>query len=492
MLSSNSKAALKGHTLAEGKMKTLFQTSRYRSISRLTPIVQKKHRLHFISLFIFFAGFMAISMVVIAQSVWSTNYRVGNGTGTGYDVTLASDPAGVLYAVQSQGEVLVSRNPPATEMQSWIWSSTNRGRTWSAPVSINHETTLSMTSMAVGGDHAVNIAWMGNFNGNTEHDIFFTRSTDGGKTWSANLDIIPADSREPNQVNPVLVIDPRSGQGSHFIVAMRTYEVGVEHIYAIHSTDYGASWSALAEIPYPDSSIASILKVDSLNMKMDANGVLYLVFDETTTEDTRIFLTRSFDGGLSWETAKPISPNVADPLYPGVVRYPSLTVTEPGVLYLAFAVENGRTEKLQLMFIRSVDSGENWSQPTLIGPDNLPARVKDRVDQSIALEVLAHQTGVTDDEMIVVWTDYGTYPYKNQVRAIQSIDGGANWGEITDPSDAANNDTLNHYAVDTVIHQDQVQVVWLDQRVKNWIYPYTATFGEVVEEYNVCLPLIRR
>jgi len=266
----------------------------------------------------------------------------------------------------------------------------------------------------------------------------------------------------------------------------------VEHIYAIHSTDYGASWSALAEIPYPDSSIASILKVDSLNMKMDANGVLYLVFDETTTEDTRIFLTRSFDGGLSWETAKPISPNVADPLYPGVVRYPSLTVTEPGVLYLAFAVENGRTEKLQLMFIRSVDSGENWSQPTLIGPDNLPARVKDRVDQSIALEVLAHQTGVTDDEMIVVWTDYGTYPYKNQVRAIQSIDGGANWGEITDPSDAANNDTLNHYAVDTVIHQDQVQVVWLDQRVKNWIYPYTATFGEVVEEYNVCLPLIRR
>ena len=81
---------------------------------------------------------MAIPMVVIAQSVWSTNYRVGNGTGTGYDVTLASDPAGVLYAVQSQGEVLVSRNPPATEMQSWIWSSTNRGRTWSAPVSINH------------------------------------------------------------------------------------------------------------------------------------------------------------------------------------------------------------------------------------------------------------------------------------------------------------------------------------------------------------------
>jgi hypothetical protein len=476
-------------------MKPLFQTSPYRLLSQLTQTVHKNHRLHFILLFIIFAGFMAIPMAVIAQNVWGPNYRVGNGTGKGYDVTLASDPAGVLYAVQSQGEVLVNSNPPTTEMQSWIWSSTNRGRTWSAPVSINHETTLSMASMAVGGDHAVNIAWMGNFNGNTDHDIFFTRSTDGGKTWSANLDIIPADSRTPNQVNPVLVVDPRSGQSSHFIVAMRIYDVGVEHIYALHSTDYGASWSALAEIPYPDSSIASILKVDSLNMKMDANGVLYLVFDETTTEDTRIFLTRSLDGGINWETAKPITPNGScstDPLYPGVVRYPTLAVTEPGVLYVAFAVENGCTQKRQLMFLRSTDGGQNWGLPTLIGSDNLPARVKDRVDQSIALEILPHQTGVTDDEMTLVWTDYGSSPYKNQVRAIQSINGGANWGEITDPSNAANNDTFNHYAVDTIIHQGQVQVVWLDQRVTNWIYPFTATFGEMVEDYKVYLPLIRR
>jgi len=228
---------------------------------------------------------------------------------------------------------------------------------------------------------------------------------------------------------------------------------------------------------------------------MDANGVLYLVFDETTTEDTRTFLTRSLDGGITWDTAKPITPNGScstDPLYPGVVRYPSLAITEPGVLYVAFAVENGCTEKLQLMFIRSVDGGENWSQPTLIGPDNLPARIKGRVVQSIAFEVLAHQTGVTDDEMTVVWTDYGTYPYKNQVRSIQSTDGGANWSEITDPSDAANNDTFNHYAVDTVIHQGQVQAVWLDQRVKNWIYPFTITFGAEVEEYHVYIPLIRR
>lgn len=476
-------------------MKPLFQNIRNNSISLLNQAVRKTHQFHFISLIIIFALCLSIPLTVIAQSVWGPNYRVGNGTGKGYDVTLASDPAGVLYAVQSQGEVLVSRDPPATEMQSWIWSSTNRGRTWSAPVSINHETTLSMTSMAVGGDHAVNIVWMGNFNGNTEHDIFFTRSTDGGKTWSANLDIIPADSRTPNQVNPVLVVDPRSGQGSHFIVAMRTYDVGVEHIYAIHSTDYGASWSALAEIPYPDSSIASILKVDSLNMKMDANGVLYLVFDETTTEDTRTFFSRSIDGGINWETAKPITPETVscdDPLFPGTVRYPSLATTEPGVIYVAFAVENGCTEKRQLMFIRSVDGGANWSQLALIGPDNLPARIKSRVDQSITLEVLPHQTGAADDEMIVLWTDFGSYPYKNQVRAIQSTDGGAHWSEIMDPSDAPNHDTFNHYAVDTVIHQGQVQAVWLDERVKNWVYPFTASFGEEVKENTVYLPFVRR
>jgi hypothetical protein len=477
-------------------MKLINRTTPYRLRGQSQVGIFKNRRLLIGAMLLMLVGGLAIPLAVHAEAAWGKNHRVGNGTGKGYDIWLASDPAGVLYAVQSQGEILVSHNPPATEMQTWVWSSTDRGRTWSAPVSIHPETTLSLASIAVGSDRAVNIAWMGNLNGNTDRDIFFTRSTDGGKTWSPNLDIIPADSREPNQVNPVLVIDPRSGQGNNFYVAMRTYNAGQEHVFAIHSHDSGNSWSALAEIPYPDPSVGEILKVDSMNLKMEVSGTLYLLFDETTTVDTRLFFTRSYDGGATWETAKPITPlpDSTDPNsgYPGVVRYPSMALTDPGTLYVAFAVENGKTQKLQLMFERSVDGGQNWSLPALIGPDNLPARVKDRVDQSIALEVLPHQAGVTDDEMTLLWTDYGENPYKNQLRAIQSVDGGAHWGEITDPSDAPNNDTLNHWSVDTVIHQGQVQVVWLDQRVKNWVYPFTSTFGEQVGEHLVYIPLARR
>jgi hypothetical protein len=475
-------------------MKQLQRTIQMYFLGSLSSRTSRNRYMWIGLFFLVTAGVLLLPIAARADSVWSNNYRVGNGTGNGYDISLASDPAGVLYAVQSQGEVLVNRNPPTTQMQSWVWSSTDRGRTWSAPVSINPETTTSMANIVVGSDRAVNLLWMGNLNGNTDHDIFFSRSTDGGNTWSPNLDIIPSDTREPNQVNPVLVIDPRSGQGNHFYAAMRTYDTGVEHVFAIHSTDYGNSWSALAEIPYPDSSVASIFKVDSLNMKMDDSGTLYLVFDETSTEDTRTFLTRSYDGGANWETARPITPlgrcNDSGPNYPGTVRYPSLAITGSGSLYVAFAVENGCTQKLQLMFVRSLDGGQTWSLPARIGPENLPARVKDRVDQSIALEVLPHNAGITDDEMIIVWTDFGASPYKNQVRAIRSADGGANWGEITDPSDAANNDTFNHWAIDTVIHQGQVQAVWVDQRVKNWIYPFTSSFGEQVEEHSTYIPLV--
>lgn len=450
------------------------------------------HRLILILFLTFGIAMFAFPLGVYAQGLWGVNYRVGNGTYKGYDVTLASDSSGVLYAVQSQGEKLVGTNPPTTEMQSWIWSSSNNGLTWSSPTPINNPTTLSMTSMVVGSDHAINIAWMGNWEDNTNHNILFTRSTNGGLSWTPNLNIIPGESRPLNLVNPVLVIDPRNGQGNHFYVAMRVYGTGVDKIFAVHSADYGQTWSNLAEIPYPEQSIADIYKVDSLNMKMGTNGVLYLVFDETTTDDTRIFFSRSYDGGANWETAKPLTPRAGTDGYLGVVRYPSLSITEAGDLYVAFTVENGATQKLRLMFNRSIDGGQNWSLPLLIGPDNLPARVKGRVDQSIAFEVLPHQAGVTDDEMILVWTDYGDYPYKNQVHSIQSIDGGASWGAITDPSDAPNNDTFNHYAVDTVIHQGQVQAVWLDQRIKeNWIYPYTTTYGGLHVEHKVYIPLIQ-
>ena len=446
-----------------------------------------------------------IPVTLTVDHGWGKNYRVGDGTGQGSPVELASDPLGKLYALQSRTDF--------GRYETQFWSSTDQGKTWGPPASINpaDETVMLLPSIAVGSNRAINIVWMGKLD-DIDNDIFFTRSTDEGATWSANLDIIPLANRAPNQVSPVIVADPRSGKSNNLYVAMRTYETGVEHVFTIRSTDGGATWGNLVQVPYPNT--VDIYKINSLNMQMDTNGMLYLVFDEYMVGENRIFFTRSGDGGVSWEPVKPITPlNEC-----GVAGVPSLKLGEAGVAYVAFVVKNyanacgrGDSDQLQLMLTRSLDSGQSWNPPTQIGPLNLSGyfRTTDGGDEdgNLSLEVLTHKPGLADDEMVVVWSndnwlDNGLFTADNTVvRSIQSVDGGAHWdetaqlyGEVMLPSDEVNANNLNHFYPDTIVHRGQVLAVWVDDRVTNFVYPFISALGGAAEEntYSIYLPLVLR
>jgi len=445
---------------------------------------------------------LSIPVTLKIDHGWGKNYRVGNGTGEGSPVKLASDPQGKLHALQSRAD--------SGRYETQFWSSTDQGKTWGAPVSINpaDETVMLLPNIAVGSNRAINIVWMGKLN-DIDNDIFFTRSTDEGATWSANLDIIPSASRAPNQISPVIVADPRSGQGNTLIVAMRTSDFGADQIFTIRSTDGGATWGELVPVPYPDT--VDIFKIDSLNLQMDASGKLYLVFDEYMVGENRIFFTRSLDGGSSWEPVQPITP-MNDC---GVAGIPSLMLGETGVVYVAYVVKNlantcgrGDTDQLQLMLIKSQDSGDNWSPSSQIGPLNLSGYFRNTSggdeDGNLVLEVIPHQAGAGDDELMVVWNNdnwlvNGLYTAKNSVvRSIHSMDGGAHWdataslyGEVMFPSDLVNAVDLKHFYPDTVVHQGQVLAVWVDERVTNWIYPFISAFGAPSENsYSLFLPLV--
>ena len=145
------------------------------------------------------------------------------------------------------------------------------------------------------------------------------------------------------------------------------------------------------------------------------------------------------------------------------------------------------TVKAQMIWIRSTDSGQNWSQPAIVGPSSLPEFPHD----SLSLQVLPHTAALNDDELFVVWLGKTDATSILLLHAIQSLNGGASWGEITNPSDAPDDATLNHIAPSTVVHQGQVQTAWLDKRVAGWYYPYTSRFAEPATSNTIYLPAVQ-
>ncbi|MEE9163981.1 MAG: exo-alpha-sialidase, partial [Thermoplasmata archaeon] len=103
--------------------------------------------------------------------------------------SIVADEQGRVYVawpdraqLQAPGGVLVEH------LDVVVVRSEDEGTTWSDPVRINDDLTgqeQRMVSLAVDPDDRLHAAWYDNRTGNL--NIFYSNSTDGGRTWSANV-----------------------------------------------------------------------------------------------------------------------------------------------------------------------------------------------------------------------------------------------------------------------------------------------------------------
>jgi len=226
---------------------------------------------------------------------------------------IAGDSAGRLYVMYSVGKVIPGRRFPASALR--VVRSEDRGRTWSAPITINDTGELgefgghNFHNLVTGPDGVVYATWLDSRTGSS--GVWMSRSRDGGRSW------------EPNR--PIYT-DPTC--------------------------------------PCCRTAIAA-----------GANGELYVAWRAILPGDVRdVVVMRSGDGGRTWDA--PVRPREDGWVFPGCPHAgPSLRLGPDGAVHVAWWT--GKEQEAGVYYARSVDRGRTWAaQPIGVGERSTPAHVQ--------------------------------------------------------------------------------------------------------------------
>jgi len=328
------------------------------------------------------------------------NARVSDLVGTAgqSNPALVTDAAGVAYAAWEDSRNIFG--PPHLDV--YFSKSTDGGQTWTTPnVRVNDNLTGNQLHpvLAVDGAGGVYAAWEDWRTG--EPDIYFARSLDGGGTWSGSQRIND-DATAESQYRPALARSP----GGILLLVWRDFRdqgIGGTDIWSARSTDGGAVWSANVQV-----SDAVTTDADYPDVAVDPSGRFHVAWVEGRGIGAQVYYVNSTDGGLSWNNPpSQVSDGASGSRYDAV-----LAVDEAGGLYVAW--RDDRNADPDVYFAASGDDGQTWTTPSVrVSP---PAETGWQQDPDIAAAA---------GTVSVVWDSV------SNIRFANSTDGGLAW---TDPS----------------------------------------------------------
>jgi hypothetical protein len=257
----------------------------------------------------------------------------------------------------------------------------------------------------------------------------FTRSTDRGRSWSPPVTV--NDGIEFGAHNfHALTAAP---DGSLLATWLDARE-GKSGVWMSRSMDGGRTWERNRPI-YTEETCPCCRTA----VAVGAGGTIFVAWRAVLPGDVRdVVVSRSEDGGSSW--SRPVRARADGWVYPGCPHAgPSLEVDARGALHIGWWT--GKEGEAGVYYARSDDGGRSFTaQPIDVGQHARPAHVQ------LALD--AH-SGV-----VVAWDDGLREMPRVLVR--RSADGGRSFGpaaELSDPDVAAS------YPV-VAVYGDSVAVAW--------------------------------
>jgi hypothetical protein len=214
------------------------------------------------------ASVISLSAAIWAYGAQATTINLGDG----HNPAISSDGQGHLFVV-FEG---VDNNSGSADI--FYSSSNDGGRTWTKRLDVSPTAGVSTRPrVAIEKGGAIDVVWTDTASGENSPDIFFTRSTDGGHTWNKPIDIsnTPGISSDPvvavGQDNTIHVVFTDDGRGDRN-----------RDVFYTSSTDGGKTWSKdrslenVSNTPGDSSSPA---------IAVGADGIVHIAWKDDSAVD---------------------------------------------------------------------------------------------------------------------------------------------------------------------------------------------------------------
>ena len=267
--------------------------------------------------------------------------------------------------------------------------STDGGTTFSTPQNLSNDSQAHMPQILVDSSGNVNVAWEDGGTSSGGAALLLSRSTDAGMTFSPP---VVAGSNVNNSARFSLVIDSRG----NIDLAWEGPYSGSDAIFFSQSKDGGATFSA----PVRASTVIAL--VGPLEMAVDSSGNIDLVW--AAFRD--VFFARSSDGGTTFSTPIRFG-NISE-----AIPNPQLALDSKGNINVVYAT----VFPAIVFFERSNDGGATFSQ----------TRLASSIDGDICCEPTAPQIAIDSGDIVsVVWLGSSSSRFATDVFFTRSSNGGA-------------------------------------------------------------------
>jgi BNR repeat-like domain len=238
-------------------------------------------------------------------ATWDATKRLTWTAGSSYYTAIATDSNDAIHISWTDNT--------SGNYQIYYKKSTDRGSTWGAMKRVSWTSVASFgPAIAVDSTNHIHIVCEDYITGN--EDIYYTKSTNGGETWSTLKRLTWTSAQS---TDAAVAID--SGDSIH-LVWNDYMSASDDEIYYRKSTDGGSTWSAAKKI----TSTSGYSSTPALTI--DAGDTIHLVWSDNTPGNWEIYYKKSTDGGSTWSASQRLTWNSGNSQYPAVATDSGKTV----------------------------------------------------------------------------------------------------------------------------------------------------------------------